>query len=159
MQRLNVLGLEVVVDDHEIAESPVEKRRADVDDHRSERLFAHVDRAAEARRVSSHAVGERRQDERAELGIGSQLAGHALADSDRDDRVCGERRVWPMRLRRTHRKEQYRGPIGIQQPIYLSIGEIREIELFRLVSPDLTAPVDVDLRHVRQAHLHGQSRL
>jgi hypothetical protein len=58
-----VLGLEVVVHEHDVRKALTCERRADVDDDRLERLFAHVDRPGEPGAVAGDGVRERRQDE------------------------------------------------------------------------------------------------
>src|SRR3954453_156351 len=65
VQRLDVLGLEVVVDEDDVTESLTEQRTADIDDQGVQRLLGDVDRAGERPRVARDTETERRQDQAA----------------------------------------------------------------------------------------------
>ena len=103
-------------------------------DERAQRLLGDRDPAGEVRAVTRDAVGQRGQNEDADLAL--EPLGGAAADADRDQRVGRERRVRPVRLGRAEREQEHRvgGHVRIRE-----VGEVHA-----RASPSNTALTQLD---------------
>jgi hypothetical protein len=129
VNRLNVLGLEMVVDDHVVMEALADQRAQNISEHRVQGVLVNMDRSRERRRVAGHSIGERGEDQRPQLWVADQLPRSPLTHPQRDQGIGAEWRVGAVGLGRTDRPQQHHRSLGIEQVLDLGPGEVGEVKL------------------------------